>query len=186
MAARRRSVRARVLRVARHSPYLTVAEIAAVVGCHRSTVGKHLNGCDGVVAVLPPAGPASGLRAAGSAACPPAVLGLLSRVSDIEIREMVAGNPSSPPEVLRRVAAGRGQSARWAAAGNPSSPRVALVRLAGDGDWRVRKAVAGNPNCPLGVLRRLRRGSDDDVRDAAVRNVARGPQHPSLLLFEDP
>ena len=187
MPHRRRSVRVRVLRIARHSPHLTVAEIAAVVGCHRSTVGKHLNGCGGVVAMLPPAGRRSGLSRAGSVSCPTAVLGLLSRVSDIQIRETVAGNPNSPPEVLRRVTAGSGNSVRWAAARNGSSPPAALVRLAADDDWRVRQAAAGNPNSPHGVLRRLRHGSDPDVRDAAVRNLntARRSQSLSSLSFGD-
>ena len=119
----RRSVRDRVLRAARDSSHLNVVQIAALVGCHRSTASKHLNRCHG------------------------AALALLTRGSDSDARRDVAGRPNCPPRLLVRLADDPDMRVRGAAAGNGNCPAAALDRLGVDSDADVRGAAAANPNC---------------------------------------
>ena len=189
------SVRAAVLRTVRHSPHLTYVQIAAVVGCHRSTVRKHLRGHRNSGLLLPrPAGRADVADAADVAcrmlarlAADPAwevrraaardlrtSAGTLTRLAGdpVErVRRSVAANPNSPPRMLARLAGDVGEHVRWQASNNPNSPPRMLARLAGDAYTDVRIAVAANQRTPPGVLARLTTRCDEYVRREAAHNA---------------
>ena len=135
----RRSVRVRVLRVARHSPHLTAAQIAAIAGCHRSTARKHLRSSG---TALPLAGSSARQDCAAADGAAPQVLMLLSRGSDGRERWSAASNARCPPSALARLASDPAEYVRYAVASHPSGSRQALSRLALDLDEGVRAAAA--------------------------------------------
>ena len=178
MAPRRRSVRTRVLRAARHSPHLTAVQIAAVVGCHRSTVRKHLHRAPAAALAFTSAAQRRVLAAEGSAAslslgqgsdsgvrgavarrldCPPWLLHRLANDPDFVVRRWVAGNENCPQGLLARLGGGDDVWVRHNVAGNENCPRRLLTRLAGDDDRDVRMEVAVNENCPPETLNKTRR-----------------------------
>ena len=180
----------RVLRVARHSPYLTAAQIAAVAGCHLSTVRKHLNGAPGPVLalasaarrrVLVPDGPraASALACSSDSwargglayrsGCPPPLLHRLAVDRDFVVRRRAAGNRNCPAGMLARLAGD--VRARGDVANNRNCPAGMLARLAGDPRFTVRRRVAGNSSCPAAMLARLAVDVDGAVRTNAAQNL---------------
>ena len=189
-------IRVRVLRTARHSPYLTATQIANIVGCHPSTVHKHLHTRPNTDAVF-----ARASQRARQAETAPngTTLTPYARGSDHTARRAAARNAHCPPPQLARLAADPAWSARRAAAANAHCPPTALSRLAADPDpdvrraatvnqncspetltraatdenWRVRAAAAGNPNSPPTALSRLAADPDPDVRHIASRNPNR-------------
>ena len=193
MTSRRNgSARVRVLRAARHSPHLTAVQIAAVAGCHLSTVRKHLNRAPGPVLaltsdtrrrVLAPDGPSTASALAGScdsrtrsglahrSGCPQPLLCRLAADRDFGVRRRAAANRNCPPDMLARLAADADVRVRGDVANNANCPPWLLARLAGDPRFGVRRRVAGNANCPPWLLARLAGDVDGVVRTNATHNL---------------
>jgi hypothetical protein len=108
-------------------------------------------------------------------ACPPGVLGELSR-AELERfeqhgergRVLAAAQANAGRSRLSRLAADPNWKVRQACARNPMTPPTVLSRLAGDNDRDVRAAVAGNPATAVAVCRRLATDGDDLVRAAVA------------------
>ena len=170
MTHRRRTtrLRVRVLRTARHGPHLTAKQIAATVGCHPSTVTKHLRTHNRV----PPTSRSERRDTAASSCTTPATLMTLSRTDDTETRNQAASNPRCPPATLTRLANDPNRDVRWQASSNANCPPAALARFAADPDGHARRSAAGNPNCPPPTLARLAADTDPPGTQAEVPGTA--------------
>ena len=157
MNPRRCSVRVRVWRAARHSPHLTVGQVAALVGCHPSTARKHLNNR----ATAPPAVTLRQRTVAQRLAVSRSLLVRLPRGGDPDARKTAAADIATQPAALARLAADHDGNVRYVAAGNAATPPAALARLAAGHDENVRYVAAGNAATPPAALLHatsLRRG----------------------------
>lgn len=151
------------MRTARSTPTATAVQIAAAVGCHPSTVRKHLAPTPARAAAA-----ADDIRrrgaldatasqlwrmladgdrdvrwwAAANPRCPPATA-RLSNDSDPGVRSTAVSNPNCPPALLRRAARHLHADVRAAAAGNPSLPPTLRSRLIADRDPAVQAAAVG-------------------------------------------
>lgn len=134
-------------------------------------------------------------RTADNAACPPDVLGTLSRNGNPEVRCAVAGNRSAPPDVLAALACDPCDEIRERVARRSDCSAELIAELAGDGSPFVRRAalrnrvcpvstletfaehelfewrlvVLENPACPPSLVERLAKDLNHDVRSAAKR-----------------
>ena len=162
MGKRRRELSTTILRIARSQPEWSAETIAGRVGCHPSTVHKHLR--------------ERRVRSQHCAAAlnveqrATAMLAGFSRDADDRTRATVADNPSASPRMLGRLAGDCSLSVRCAAASNPQTPVKMLARLAHASDRGIRIGVAENTSASLSMLARLRRDRDDNVRWNALTN----------------
>ena len=168
-------MRQRVLRIARARPDQTSAQLAAAVGCHPSTVRKHLRT---VRLTRRPAAVCVEAASLEQLTASPhrAAADRLRWDGDLggEARQ------SRDPVLLARLAADRAWWVRQGVASNPATPAHALELLAGpawDPVWPGREKaemcarVAANPGCPPRLAARLAALCCDlPTRTAAVAN----------------
>lgn len=175
-----------MLRTARAAPHATISQIAAAVGCHPDTAGRHLRrpltGWPGrpPPAVVTAATPRQ-LRSAALSADAWTDRRLLRDASaDGKIGRHIeaAARPDCPPELLARFARSYDHQVRAAAAGNSRCPAAVLRTLAVDPSGTVRAAVAGNPTASPAMLTAGLCDSYHLVRRAAAGN----PRAPGWLL----
>ena len=201
----RSALRATIVRTARCRPSLTAEQIAALVGCHTSTVRKHLAASRGKVRLSP------GRLTSRHAKSPRRQAEVLSKRSlGVSPTLMCSSAGSSPPtpaagrrccaasqqtptresprrqrdtrdarrRASRRQPATATVSARptKAAAAHPRLPAVALGRLAASRSAVVRAAAASNPRCPVVLLRHLASDGISSVRGPVARNAATDAQ----------
>ena len=156
-AAPRRTVQARVRRVARSRPAASARQIAALVGCHPSTVRKYLadrhtlqQDRPVVLASQPDEAPAidgkqrpTDLFGATGAREPlPSIVLRESRLMALAAQ----ANPNQ--EFLDTYTDNPDPLIRAAAAGNPGCPPHLLAQLARDTSQWVQAAAVAHPRCP--------------------------------------
>ena len=164
-----RGMRASVIRAVRVHPYGSTTRIAAAVGCHPSTVRKHVRaaGLDVPAAGNPDRdGTHSGEQPRQSA--------MLARDPDPHIRRLVAANPQLPPAAATRLARDPDPVVRQGRARRTSSQRL-IARFLHDPTREVRIQAASNPACPPQPQLRLLTDPDPAVRAAVV------PHHPGAI-----
>ena len=200
----RRDLARAVLRIARSAPQASVKQIAARVGCHPSTVRRHLNRRPGPGSLTDDsAGRGLPVRVIRQSSCPPPLLRRFGEYADQGVASAAIGNPSYPasrltckalhgpllsrvhavsnaacrPSILGWLAGNAPELASWIA-GNDNTPPKALVRLSADNNAETRHQVAKNPNCPPRALDRLAGDHNWQVR----RSVADHPQCQAATL----
>ena len=146
------------MRAARCAPAATAAQIAVVLGCHPSTVRKHLS---------------SRLALAGRSV---AVAQSATRPALTELmRVRVAAGDGPASRTIERALA-RSTADRTLAAQSPGAGVGWLTeRLAGDRDWGVRTAAAGSAAASTWLLRRCAAHPDSHLAYAAGSNTAAPP-----------
>ena len=90
----------------------------------------------------------------------PEMLDLLSRDSDMGVRQGVSTNPNTPIEALIRLSGDIQSWVRAGAAHNRRTPAEILDQLSRESDSRIRQSVSWNPNTPIETLVRLSRDSE--------------------------
>ena len=165
-----RDLAAEIVRVARAQPSWSSEMIAARVGCHASTVRKHMPGR--VRGRRPTAAhtPEQRALAAFRPDTEPHLLADLARGPNPTLRDLTAENTSIPLPALLRLQRDRDDRVRWSALSNPTCPPRLLARLAHHRDRDVRLAVADNTATPASALERLVADSDASVRWSALTN----------------
>ena len=192
MTASTHSIRDRVLETARRNPDMTAAHIAAHVGCHPSTVHRHLpnrgnSSGSGSGGVEPPPAPDIGLGDVGLNG-PGSPLAEFADIEDTPrpVGADAADDPSCPPDTLRALSR---EPYSWQVhakiAGHPNCPEDAMEMYQYDEDEDVRFALYTNPNCPEETREEIEDGWSVDVRQ---RGAARPHCRPELLskLASDP
>ena len=187
--ARRRSVR-----LARMSPSLTLAEVAAAAG---APIQQKL-------AELTPRGVCGALAAAAAtgsddaattvlrhAACPPwthrSVTVPNPASTTAAWRQRSVRDVGADGRLLRRCAAAdASRHLRDLAADAAACPPAVLEALAHDNDYRIQKTVAANPACPLGVVMGVigLAAREDEIlmSDLACEEAAANPICPASVL----
>lgn len=174
MRRRHGKLRERILRTARGGPSMTVQQLARRVGCHPSTVQRHLRGLrlgPRPAAVQVEAASVAQLQKSGPVH--DATAKLLR--SGIDARA-AAGRYSTDATVLGRLAHDAARSVRHELAGNRSCPRAGLRLLAEEGLARVQhidtpklmRRIVANPSCDPGLLAAVAARSPDMELRAAV------------------
>ena len=110
------------------------------------------------------------LRAAQNHRATAALLGVLARSSDREVRYVAAWHPNVPVSALRRLCGDESSLVRSAVAHAEAAPTRVLETLAEDPDVWVRRNVAANPSTPRQVLEALLGDRFAAVRAAAAAN----------------
>ena len=178
-----RSVRDRVLETARRNPDMTAAHIAAHVGCHPSTVHRHLpnrSNSSGSGGVEAPSAPDIGLGGVGLNG-PGSPLAEFADIQDAPrpVDADAAHDPSCPPDTLRALSR---EPYAWRVhariAGHPNCPEEAMEMYQLDEDEDVRFALYANPNCPEEMREELEDCWSVDVRQ---RGAALPHCRPELL-----
>ena len=188
----RNPTRVAVLRVARARPGCSAETIAAVVGCHASTVRRHLSDIqfspdtsphvvEIAVTSAATADPQQLMLADQSQA--PRILRLLANATDTPVRAAVMSNPSCP-EVLRlRGAIDGSRWVRQCAVRRIAHP-AALARAATDPDPYVRAEAASNSHSPERLLYRLATDPDPQTRRAVINHPKRPPDIIAALMTD--
>ena len=175
-----RTLRVRVLRIARSGPHLTTLQIAHHAGCSTRNVTGHLAATGTMCPGRGRRRRSLTIRRDTARRSPhPGLLARLAFDPDTGARVSAAMNPSCPTAVLARVV--HDDFANYGAARNRNATPRLLTRLASGWHPSVRAAVAGNTNCPPALLEHLRDDPDEGVARRAQGRLARRqrPQAPT-------
>ena len=160
------------MRTARAHPVWSAEAIAAAVGCHASTVRKHLVACHGDWHQIAVTADASHDRARLSREPQTSahLLARLARDPDAGIREAVPEHDAAAPATLARLTRDPNSLASDTAASHPACPQAILHRLAANPE--MAHAVSRNPHCPSRLLDRLASHPNGYVRATAIVHQA--------------
>ena len=147
------TARDRVLEAARRNPDMTAAQIAGIVGCHPSTVHRHL-----------PKHAGGGARTQGLEPPPaPDIAPLGAHTHD--------NGPGAPLAEFADIGQDTPRPVGAAAAADPSCPPETLRALSQEPyTWQVHAKIAGHPNCPDDAMEMYQYDEDADVRFALYAN----------------
>ena len=113
------------------------------------------------------------------------LLALLAKDDDRWVRGAVAGNGNASAELLALLAKNDGSQVRVAVAGNANTSAEVLALLAKDDGREVRGAVAHNGNTSTEVLAMLAKDNDSGVRGAVAQNANTSAEVLALFAKDD-
>ena len=153
------TTRDRVLGAARRNPDMTAAQIAGLVGCHPSTVHRHL-----------PKHAGGGTRPQGLEPPPAPDIAPLGAHTH-------ANHPGSPLAEFADIRQDTPRPVGAAAADDPSCPSETLRALSQEPySWQAHAKIAGHPNCPDDAMEMYQYDEDEDVRFALYANPNSGDE----------